>query len=105
MTESAVTKIAILALTLFGLIAVTLIMLRGGDGVGTHIATILAFVAPTVAALLALLRTEEGNTKIDQVGKLVNGRMSDLLAKAEEAAKEKAWREFSDKFMKDKGTE
>jgi hypothetical protein len=69
----------VVAMTFFGIIGVVLIAIFVDENVVQLIATVLSLIVPTVAALLAMLKSAEASTKVDTLHVAVNSRLSQLL--------------------------
>lgn len=60
------------------------------------IVTILGFLGPTIAALLALAKTIQTGAAVDNLKVQINGRLSQLLEQTERAAKAEGRQEGTD---------
>jgi hypothetical protein len=69
----------VVAMTFFGILGVVLIAIFVDENVVQLIATVLSLIVPTVAALLAMLKSAEASTKVDTLHVAVNSRLSQLL--------------------------
>lgn len=76
---------AVVGLSGFTLIVVlTLVLQRGTSDTQELIATIIAFIGPTIGILVAMLRVDQVAEKVDTVHALVNGQRESLLRQINE---------------------
>lgn len=78
---------ALTVIVVLALVSIATIALLSFEGHGELAAQVVGYMAPTIAALLAYRKSSENGAAITKVELNVDGRLSQLLEKTEQAAR------------------